>query len=139
MLKKKILWQIQRIQKITSLLNPLEIRPLAILWSDDKIVLIKIDCFFVQLQQLIRYQLDVKLQKDLSALRVLRQNTTSIYHVFNVLSQRFWSVGELSATQKELEIAVFGREFLTSCLKVGIQFFPMVIFVDGFELYRNMY
>lgn len=67
------------------------------------------------------------------------QGTTLIRCVLNACSQTIRPILQLSPNQGKLEIKAFGRDFLVSQLKNSIQLFPMVIFVDGFGFYRNMY
>lgn len=79
------------------------------------------------------------MQRKLSVPGATNQNTQSIRYVLNAKSQKLWPLCQSLPIRGELEIAAFGRDFLVSQLKNGIKLFPMVLFVDGFRLYRNMY
>ena len=45
----------------------------------------------------------------------------------------------MSSIRGELKLQVFGQEFLTSRLIQGITSLSIVMFIDDFELYCNMY
>ncbi len=62
-----------------------------------------------------------------------------IKHVFNTRINIFRICDQLCFLRDELEFMTFDREFLTSQLNKKIQFCFFVIFVNVFDLYRNMY
>jgi hypothetical protein len=62
-----------------------------------------------------------------------------IKHVFNTKINIFRICDQLCFLRDELELMIFDREFLTSQLNKKIQFCSFVIFVNVFDLYRNMY
>jgi hypothetical protein len=57
----------------------------------------------------------------------------------NISRQDFRFIDLLSFIRVKLKLQVFDREYLSSQLKQKIKSFSIIIFVDDFELYRNMY
>ena len=141
--KNAVLLQIQPVKKVVDILHPHEISASQIDWSDNEVVLVETDGLFIQPQQLIRRRSDVNIQWSMLGSPPVSfdvgPSITSIQCVFNRSSRRIHSLRELLPPRGELEIDAFGRDFLVSQLRDGIQSFPMVIFVNGFGLYRNMY
>ena len=62
-----------------------------------------------------------------------------VHQIFNVTRGDLRSINLSSPIRAELELEVFGREYLISQLIKGVQSYPLVIFIDDFGLYRNMY
>ena len=64
---------------------------------------------------------------------------TNIKYVFDINIKNMRFVDQLSFLRDELEILTFEKDFLFSQLFQDIQSCSFVLFVDVFELYRNMY
>ncbi len=76
----------------------------------------------------------------------IRRNDTSTFseirlinQMHNISRQDFRFTDLLFLIRAELKLQVFNREYLNSQLKQKIKSFSIIIFVDDFELYRNLY
>ena len=63
----------------------------------------------------------------------------AVRFVFNLSRSMFRPIAQMSALRAELEIEAFGRSYLESMLRENVTSFPLLIFIDDFGLYRNMY
>lgn len=55
------------------------------------------------------------------------------------MQQIFRFVELLLFIRIELELEIFDRNYLTNQLKNNVKSFSIIVFVNNFELYRNMY
>jgi hypothetical protein len=62
-----------------------------------------------------------------------------VHCIFNVDHQQIRSISLTSPIRGELEIEAYGREHIISQLSKGVKSFPVLLFIDAFGLYRNMY
>lgn len=63
----------------------------------------------------------------------------AVCQVFNAATDCIRLIDLLLLIWGKLELEVFGCAYLTDKLVENVKFFLIVIFVDNFELYRNMY
>ena len=61
-----------------------------------------------------------------------------IRQILNVTRGDLRLINLSSPIRAELELEVFGREYLISQLIKGVQSYPLVIFIDDFGLYRTV-
>ena len=62
-----------------------------------------------------------------------------VHWVYNLQTKDIRPIDLLSPIRIKLEIEAFGHEYLASQLVANVKSFPIIIFIDDFKLYRNMY
>jgi hypothetical protein len=135
----KILLRIKQI-RIIKKLNSQSLSVLNSLISDDELILIENDDVWIQFEQIIDHRSDICIKRE-TIDNSFKKSSSQMFikHVFNTRTNIFRICDQLCFLRDELELMTFDREFLTSQLNREIQFCSFVIFVDAFDLYRNMY
>lgn len=103
--------------------------------ADDEMLMIEDADEYINPLQIVSRRLDIALH------RKNRPQLTkfAVRQVFNAATGCIRPIDLLSPVRGELELEAFGRAYLTEKLVENVRSFPLVIFVDDFGLYRNMY
>ena len=105
--------------------------PVTFDWPEDQLLLIEDADQDVLSEHVLARRFDVAICRSTTPV-LIRQ-------IFNVTRGDLRSINLSTPIRAELELEVFGREYLISQLIKGVQSYPLVIFIDDFGLYRNMY
>lgn len=63
----------------------------------------------------------------------------SVRWVYNSQIKQLRPINFLAFVKAELKIEAFGQEYLALQLAANVKFFFLMIFIDGFGLYQNIY
>lgn len=102
---------------------------------EDEMLLIEDADEYIGPSQIIARRLDVALYRT----NLPPQAKYSVRQIFSARTGHTRSIDLLSPIRAELEIESLGRNYLTAQLITNVKSFPLVLFIDGFGLYRNMY
>lgn len=87
--------------------------------------------------KLIHCRLDMELERG----SFPRGSTVQVQHVLNTRSLTWRSSLKIHALRGEVEVATYGREKLEArhCTKSVVRSIPILVFIDDFGIFRNMY
>ncbi len=108
--------------------------------SDDELLLIKNENDWIESSKIIIRNSDICIDRD--DIDYVTQNSMtrkSIKYVFNMNIKNMRFVDQLCFLRDELKILTFDKNFLFSQLLQNIKFCFFVLFVNVFDLYKNMY
>lgn len=105
-------------------------------WGEKEIVFIENVVQYIRVNQILTRRIDMILFKNefFSSFTFI-----SIRQIYNVLTQKIRFIEFLQSIRAELKIKIFGRDYLIVQLLNKVKSLSMIIFVNEFEFYRNMY
>lgn len=102
---------------------------------EDEMLLIEDMDEYICSNQIIACCVDIAFHRENKSL----STKYSVYQLFNARTGHTRSVNLLSPIRAELELKVLDCSYLTAQLMKNIKSFPILLFIDNFGLYRNMY
>ena len=105
-------------------------------WQNNELVLLEDAESFIQPHQILARRFDISITRDEG---LSSQTPIVVRRVFNVTRRVIRPISLMSPIRAELELEAFSREFIIQQLMEGVLSLPLILFIDDFGLYRNMY
>ena len=103
--------------------------------ANDKMLMIEDANEYITLMQIVFHWLDIALHRKNQP----QLTKFAVCQVFNTATGYIRPIDLLSSVWGKLGLEVFRHAYLTDKLVENVRSFPIVIFINDFRLYRNMY